>query len=683
MSTGDQANNGRQEYNLDHEQLTESQEVHVQQEKEFNNSDIVANGYPQMAPKLKDARPDYMDNAETPEVLNSRENLIRKIDTLENRYRNEFNTNKGVENQKGQQDREYARKNRKSKSREAVTKGKIQPNLPASHQVKNQTNITFKQIQPVDKKKKPATQTLTRVNQKVSAQEPTLTKKASKTTPRNITSDVQSKVVKEQPLIKKTLEKPRTANSTSQEQLPRKNSQENVTRSREQLMNPRTYMSEIPTRTDPFIEKELMSKMRQSNYILAKEIDNHKYEVDYLRSALNDQTDKLSGLVVSGDFRAHKESIMSKEMELLQRENELLKKEVAELKSENNKVLHQRQNEGFSMLENDNLKAEIQRLFKMLKTTKEYKTFAEKADASGSIRYLTSLGKFSNVDLAYNHKELKNLDCHRPDLFINEDMLWVPSEAFKFAHEFRVRYNGQLTDTLIEHLLFELNKIWSKREDRVLGSVKGKYSSEAEFLRRKMANSPTLDLHQARTEIDRLKKELKNAYKENRNLHVDRDKRNPQGVKQIQEALKMANNHCSNKIKQNRENEFYKNVTTAYQKAMTDDYKGNLLLAEGKKNNATDNNIDAKELQDQITKVLHDYDAGYSKSIDFGAFEQDTKDIQRREHMIYTVLQRLDRYCMDASDIVYKSNKSYERNVDSLYMPDYIKKTKKFNTTTH
>merc|ERR1711974_93177 len=108
-------------------------------------------------------------------------------------------------------------------------------------------------------------------------------------------------------------------------------------------------------------------------------------------------------------------------------------------------------NEGFSMLENENLKSEIQRLFKMLKTTKEYKQFAEKADASGSIRYLTSIGKFSNVDLAYNHKELKNMESHRPDLFIDEDMLWVPAKAFKFAHEFRIKYNGQLTDTLIEH----------------------------------------------------------------------------------------------------------------------------------------------------------------------------------------------------------------------------------------
>ena len=97
----------------------------------------------------------------------------------------------------------------------------------------------------------------------------------------------------------------------------------------------------------------------------------------------------------------------------------------------------------------------------MLKTTKEYKSFAEKAKSSDSIAYLTSIGKFTKVDLACNYKELAGLDQRSPDLFVNEDLLWVPQEAFKFAHEFRVKYNGQLTDTLIEHLLFELNKIWS------------------------------------------------------------------------------------------------------------------------------------------------------------------------------------------------------------------------------
>ena len=66
----------------------------------------------------------------------------------------------------------------------------------------------------------------------------------------------------------------------------------------------------------------------------------------------------------------------------------------------------------------------------------------------------------------------------------DEKLLWVPEEAFKFAHEFRVKYNGELTDTLIEKLLFELNKIWSKKEQRSIKRIKGNAAHETSGLRR-------------------------------------------------------------------------------------------------------------------------------------------------------------------------------------------------------
>lgn len=69
--------------------------------------------------------------------------------------------------------------------------------------------------------------------------------------------------------------------------------------------------------------------------------------------------------------------------------------------------------------------------------------------------------------------------CQKKDLYIDEKSLWIPQEAYKFAHKFRLEYNGELTETLIEQLLFELNKIWNQREKRIIGSIKAKYSNEA------------------------------------------------------------------------------------------------------------------------------------------------------------------------------------------------------------
>jgi hypothetical protein len=329
-------------------------------------------------------------------------------------------------------------------------------------------------------------------------------------------------------------------------------------------------------------------------------------------------------------------------------------------------------------LENENLKTEMTRLFQMLKTTKEYKDLANKADASGSIHYLTKIGKFSQVDMAVKYKELKNLDCHRPDLFVDESVLWVPSEAFKFAHEFRIKYDGQLTDTLIEHLLFELNKIWSTREQRLLDGQKKKYSSAAEQLLRKtdqITHGP-LELVNAKREIQRLKGCLKNAYKENRDAHADRLKRNPEGVKQIQEAMKMANNHCSDKIKMRRENEYHKTVTTAYHKALSDDYKGNLFLAEGNKLCAKENFEGAKDLEKDITDILFGYDRDLG-----GGNEFSSEDTVKRESMIYQLLKRVGNFCEASRSSLEQGDKEFVKNVHDLYVPEGVRKTKMFNKT--
>jgi len=41
---------------------------------------------------------------------------------------------------------------------------------------------------------------------------------------------------------------------------------------------------------------------------------------------------------------------------------------------------------------------------------------------------------------------LQKPNCHvRVDEFIDEKMLWCPEEAWKFAHEFRQKYKGEMT----------------------------------------------------------------------------------------------------------------------------------------------------------------------------------------------------------------------------------------------
>lgn len=116
----------------------------------------------------------------------------------------------------------------------------------------------------------------------------------------------------------------------------------------------------------------------------------------------------------------------------------------------------------------------------MLQSTDEYKDFAEFADSSGSIHYLKTIGRFSKLDLADRFKKLSNMKVsEKKRLVVDEKALWVPEEAYKFAHKFRLEYDGKLTEPLIELLLFELNKIWNARQMKMSRNVKSKCSREA------------------------------------------------------------------------------------------------------------------------------------------------------------------------------------------------------------
>ena len=52
-----------------------------------------------------------------------------------------------------------------------------------------------------------------------------------------------------------------------------------------------------------------------------------------------------------------------------------------------------------------------------------------------------------------------------------------------------------MTDVLIERLLFELNKIWSHREQALLKRVKSNAAIEISGLRRQLSFNPKYDEH--------------------------------------------------------------------------------------------------------------------------------------------------------------------------------------------
>lgn len=101
------------------------------------------------------------------------------------------------------------------------------------------------------------------------------------------------------------------------------------------------------------------------------------------------------------------------------------------------------------MLELECIKADNDRLIKLLNSTKEYKDFSDFADDNnkGRVWYLAGDKKYGK---ASNNEE--------------EEESWVPQEAFKIAHNYWEKYGTALTETLINKMLWELNKVWRERE---------------------------------------------------------------------------------------------------------------------------------------------------------------------------------------------------------------------------
>lgn len=163
----------------------------------------------------------------------------------------------------------------------------------------------------------------------------------------------------------------------------------------------------------------------------------------------------VSGHIRASDFSSQ---LLEKDeiIKSLQTEVQDLKQQVSEVQGKKFvNPLAQRKSEGTALLEIEHIKADNDRLVKLLHKTKEYKNFGKYADnTTGSVRYLppTDKKKYPSKDIT------ENVD---PNL---EEKFWVPREAFEIAYRIRDNNDGKLDDLMINELLKSLNVVWRERE---------------------------------------------------------------------------------------------------------------------------------------------------------------------------------------------------------------------------
>ena len=109
-----------------------------------------------------------------------------------------------------------------------------------------------------------------------------------------------------------------------------------------------------------------------------------------------------------------------------------------------------------------------------------------------------------------------------------EKLYWAPIDAFKFAHDFKIKYDGKLTDELIESLLFEvaiilniiilimntisqLNKIWANKEDKAIQRLKELHTKDIAHLKRRSSSLNKYEDVWAKRAYTRIRDQLKKS----------------------------------------------------------------------------------------------------------------------------------------------------------------------------
>mmetsp|Transcript_5009 Transcript_5009/g.8541 ORF Transcript_5009/g.8541 Transcript_5009/m.8541 type:complete len:117 (+) Transcript_5009:1-351(+) len=88
---------------------------------------------------------------------------------------------------------------------------------------------------------------------------------------------------------------------------------------------------------------------------------------------------------------------------------------------------------------------------------------------------------------------------------------WIPEEAFKVAHDFRNHCASQISASLMNQFVQDLNKIWKAREQKIVARIKSECNHEVQFLRRQLQFRKPYDKVMHEKDVKRLKDEVRTA----------------------------------------------------------------------------------------------------------------------------------------------------------------------------
>ena len=221
---------------------------------------------------------------------------------------------------------------------------------------------------------------------------------------------------------------------------------------------------------------------------------NLKTKVEQLKDQINTKTAETETKKLESDRRQSTHEMLLEENNHLKLKIKALEKQIIDIKSDHSDVAMQGLNDIHLKTENELLRRDMRRLLDMLKNTTEYASFANMYDREHNIRYLHHLSNTHEGQAFKANKDTKamrktsSIDAtackNLLDVYLDEFKLksmndniaftvdakpmdngaarWVPEECYNFMKG--IQQQTQLSDALIEYILYELNCRWQERE---------------------------------------------------------------------------------------------------------------------------------------------------------------------------------------------------------------------------
>ena len=185
-------------------------------------------------------------------------------------------------------------------------------------------------------------------------------------------------------------------------------------------------------------------------------------DINRLKKLMEQKDGEILHLNTTLNMREETIKDIEAELDLKAGENNRLRAQVGDLEEAMQDLYYSRKGQGTLKIELDSLKADNERLIALLKDTCEYAEMESdeivKAAAKMSLDGKGTKAIDDTLRANLSARGIKDPKQKTAADRLNND--WIPTESVRAINKIKEKFKGQMTDSCISRILYELNTIW-------------------------------------------------------------------------------------------------------------------------------------------------------------------------------------------------------------------------------